>query len=131
MNKTIEQFPDLKDEDLSRFLPTSRARRAYEAVWLLALAWNSSEVYQDVTLVRNTLNEAVWTTKVCALLSKVFITVMAESFISYSSVSGVDCTHSALQMVTRMSAKLINQLFLKMEYWITALRASLPIIMAK
>ena len=56
---------------------------------------------------------------------------MAESFISYSFVSGVDCTHSALQMLTRMSVELINQLFLKMEYWITALRASLPIIMAK
>ena len=63
--KTKEQFPGLKNVNFSRLLLTSRARRAYEAVWLLALAWNSSNIYQDKMALRTALSESVWMTKVC------------------------------------------------------------------
>ena len=38
--KTKELFPSLSDADLTPFLLHSRASRAYEAVWLMARAWD-------------------------------------------------------------------------------------------
>ena len=40
--KTKELFPSLSDADLTPFLLHSRASRAYEAVWLMALALDTS-----------------------------------------------------------------------------------------
>ena len=63
----MEMFPDLEGVDLRPLLLTSHAWSAYEAVWLLALAWNSCHTCQDEESLRAALNQSVWTAMVCIL----------------------------------------------------------------
>ena len=48
--KTRELFPSVQNESLSDYLIHSHAANAYDAVWALALAWNSTApalLYED------------------------------------------------------------------------------------